>query len=377
MPKAWHLITPEYPPQIGGVSDYTRAIAQELASQGEVVHVWHPRAAEPAPILPGVVSHPLAAGFTPAGFAELRQQWAATPAPRRLLVQWVPHGYDKRAMNWRLSAWLSERARAGDEIDLMVHEPFLMFREGSWRQDVVALVHRFLITQALRATTRVWMSIPSWEPLLRPWLLGRPVPLAWLPIPSGIPRNPAPEPLAVFSRPAPILGHFGTYSRETQAYLLSILEPLFAASPTPNLLLLGRDSDRFAASLRHHFPAHAEAIVGLGSLAPMALSSALQAADVLLQPYTDGLSSRRSSAMAGFVHGKPIVSTTGKATESLWQAEEAAILLPTGDLAGIANACRNLLFTPAAASSLGARALATYQRHFAVDGVVAKLRATI
>ena len=31
-------------------------------------------------------------------------------------------------------------------VELMVHEPFLAFREGSWRQDLVALVHRLMIT---------------------------------------------------------------------------------------------------------------------------------------------------------------------------------------------------------------------------------------
>src|SRR5205085_12603024 len=38
----WHLITGEYPPQPGGVSDYTRWVASGLASAGDNVHVWCP-----------------------------------------------------------------------------------------------------------------------------------------------------------------------------------------------------------------------------------------------------------------------------------------------------------------------------------------------
>jgi len=38
----WHLITGEYPPQPGGVSDYTRLVAIELARAGDVVNVWAP-----------------------------------------------------------------------------------------------------------------------------------------------------------------------------------------------------------------------------------------------------------------------------------------------------------------------------------------------
>src|SRR5207247_3879645 len=38
----WHIITSEYPPQPGGVSDYTRMVATRLAEEGDRVHVWCP-----------------------------------------------------------------------------------------------------------------------------------------------------------------------------------------------------------------------------------------------------------------------------------------------------------------------------------------------
>ncbi len=37
-----HLLTPEYPPAIGGVGDYARQVAQGLAEAGDDVHVWCP-----------------------------------------------------------------------------------------------------------------------------------------------------------------------------------------------------------------------------------------------------------------------------------------------------------------------------------------------
>ena len=45
MRNAWHLLTGEYPPSSGGVSDYTRALACELARRGLDVHVWCPSVA--------------------------------------------------------------------------------------------------------------------------------------------------------------------------------------------------------------------------------------------------------------------------------------------------------------------------------------------
>ena len=53
----WHIITGEYPPTIGGVSDYSQLVAEGLADAGDEVHVWCP----PLPHLSasnGVTVHP-------------------------------------------------------------------------------------------------------------------------------------------------------------------------------------------------------------------------------------------------------------------------------------------------------------------------------
>ena len=38
----WHVITGEFPPQGGGVSDYTRQLARGLAEAGDQVEIWAP-----------------------------------------------------------------------------------------------------------------------------------------------------------------------------------------------------------------------------------------------------------------------------------------------------------------------------------------------
>jgi hypothetical protein len=38
----WHILTGEYPPQPGGVSDYTRQLARALVDAGDSVEVWAP-----------------------------------------------------------------------------------------------------------------------------------------------------------------------------------------------------------------------------------------------------------------------------------------------------------------------------------------------
>ena len=101
-------------------------------------------------------------------------------------MQWVPHGYGRRAMNLTFCFWLWKRAFRGDRIELMVHEPFLAFWEGNWRQTAVAVVHRFMTLILLQAAGQVWVSIPAWERMWKPYALGRSIPFVWLPIPSSL-----------------------------------------------------------------------------------------------------------------------------------------------------------------------------------------------
>ena len=86
--------------------------------------------------------HPDLGGIGPADLKRLDERLNAFPAPRRLLVQWVPHGFGYHSMNVWFCLWLARRARAGDAIELMVHEPYLEFRRGPFRHLAMACVDR-------------------------------------------------------------------------------------------------------------------------------------------------------------------------------------------------------------------------------------------
>ncbi len=360
---AWHVITPEFPPQIGGVADYSNLIAEELIRQGETVFVWPPREA------------PMEGRFDRKALRRLSAALDGTALPRRLFVQWVPHGYGYRAMNLGFCFWLHSRFRRGDRVDLMIHEAFLSFGEGSWKQDAVAAVHRLMMVILLRSASRVWVSIPRWESRIRPWLLGRKVPIEWLPVPSNIPVCGAgPAPVAPrFSGSAALVGSFGTFGSESRAFLEAFV-PHFLRRTGANLLLMGRDSDSMAARFAH------PRILGTGALAPEELSRSIAACDLLWQPYTDGVSTRRSSAMAALAHGKALLTTAGIATEAIWKQTGAAFLVDvggksTGEIApDFAEACLELLAHPETRVELGERGRNLYLDRFQAPIVAQKLR---
>ena len=56
-PAVWHIIASEYPPQRGGVSDYTHVVAQALVAAGDEVHVWCPPASRVTAQVPGIAVH--------------------------------------------------------------------------------------------------------------------------------------------------------------------------------------------------------------------------------------------------------------------------------------------------------------------------------
>ena len=101
----WHIITGEYPPVIGGVSDYSQVVAEGLAATGDDVHVWCPPLPEAA-ASNGVTVHPALGRISRRDLRAVDLLLDRFPPPRRLLVQWVPHGFGYRSMNVGFCLWL-------------------------------------------------------------------------------------------------------------------------------------------------------------------------------------------------------------------------------------------------------------------------------
>ena len=276
----------------GGVSDYTAQLAPALEQAGQPVRVWCQEFGS----------------FLPKDLERVGREIDSCSKPKRLLLQWVPHGYGRRSMNVAFCRWIAKRT---EPLELMVHEPGLGFGEGGMRHDAVALVHRLMSAILLRRAERVWISIPGWEKRLRPYALGRQIPFTWLPVPSNIPVVPS-----ILRREHPI-GYFGQYDSQSVAVLLDIVDRL----PCP-ALLMGRGAEKVS---------HPHAIIA-GELAPDALSRAIQSCQTVLHWYPDGVSSRRGTIMASLAHGSAVVTNEGRWTEPIWRSSGAIAL--ASDAAG-------------------------------------------
>lgn len=376
----YHLITSEYPPQPGGVSDYTQLVASSLAAAGDAGHVWCPPSDGESPVAPGLVVHRELGRLTPPDLRRVGRMLNQFCAPRRLLVQWVPHGYGYHSLNLSFCLWLWRRATVnGDRVEIMVHEPYLAFGGGSWKQNAAALVHRIMTTILSNAAYRVWVSIPAWEACWQPYVLGRRTLFTWLPVPSTVPVIDDPVAAAMIrARYGPpggfLLGHFGTYGRHIAELLMASLPKLLQGGFHQAALLLGRGSEALREKLIDRHPDLARQVHATGPLTASDISRHLSACDVMVQPYPDGVSSRRTSLMVGLCHGLPIVTTLGHLTEPFWAESGAVALAPVGDVGAMLAAKERLLANLAERNRMSAAAKVLYQERFDVRHTITALR---
>jgi glycosyltransferase involved in cell wall biosynthesis len=198
-------------------------------------------------------------------------------------------------------------------------------------------------------------------------------------VPSTLPTDvPGADAAAVRARFLPagghLVGHFGTYGGHVAPLLEGILADLLEGRPDRHALLLGRGGPLFADRLRRRHPDLEGRLHAPGELDAPGVALHLAACDLLLQPFPDGASSRRTSLMAGLAIGAPVLTTEGPLSEPLWRESGAVCLVEARAGSAFREAAERLLRDSALRASLGARARETYRERFAVEHTIARLR---
>lgn len=375
-----HIITGEYPPDPGGVADYTAEVARALVAAGHEARVWC-RGNGGGPITEpgGVRVHRVAGRFGPAGLARLDRELDRFPGPRTILIQYAPPAFGWKAMNLPFAAWaLARRVRRGDDIRVMFHEVAFPWVRRPLRHNLLAAVHRAMGAVLVRACTRAYVSIPGWEPLLRRLGAGR-VPMAWTPVPSNVPGDASPK--GVEGRRAEVtggcpvasvVGHFGTYGPLVTRCLAPVLRDLLDRRADVRVLLLGAGGDRWRRELTGGRADWSDRVLAPGPLPAAAVAEYLRACDLVIQPYPDGVSSRRTTVMAALANGVPVVTTVGALSEPVWAGGPVAAAA-AGDAGRLAERAAELLDSPETRAELGRAGRRLYEERFALRHTIAAL----
>jgi glycosyltransferase involved in cell wall biosynthesis len=397
-PTRWVLLTGEYPPQPGGVSDYTRLVAQGLADAGDEVFVWAPACAaenrNPKSEIGNTERrdfisdfgfrisnspqvHRLPGKFGSRDLEILENSLKRLPRPFRLLVQYVPHAFGAKGMNVPFCWWLSRRP---EPVWVMFHEvafPFL--RRQPLAHQMLAVVNRVMSELVARRAEKIFVSILAWEKLLPKSVRSN---VTWLPVPSTMSTILSKEEVAAIRRRIVreneiVLGHFGTYAGHVTSLLISTLPCILKKDVRRRVLLLGRGSEEFAALLREGNPDLRDRINATGPRNAEEIAAHLAACDCIVQPYTDGVSSRRTSLLASLALGLPIVTNLGPLTDPIWQETKAVLLAPSSSSTELIAAVEDLLADRSKREELGNQAARFYRDHFALERTIETLRRAV
>jgi glycosyltransferase involved in cell wall biosynthesis len=260
-------------------------------------------------------------------------------------------------MNVPMIRWLCARE---EELWVQFHEVALGWR--FWRRPDLHLVHGIQLWMAAalaRRADRLFVSIERWRDRL-----GREGQKAiWLPIPSSLPVTVDPSILIAARRDlgtGPWVAHFGTYAPGIVRDLVPTILSIAREHPTSRFLLLGRGAERLGENLPR------DRVRITGELPAADVAARLSIADIVLQPFPDGISARRTSAMAALALGAPVVSTSGPLTDAVWHTGGVA-LAPVGATGELARIVGDLLRNEEARLELGRSGAALYRRCFTLE----------
>jgi hypothetical protein len=384
----WTILTCEYPPDCGGVGDYTAQVGAALAAAGDDVAVFcPPREASGASASgssvtssgPRVITLPDHYGSKSRAALD---DWLRGRSST-VLVQYVPSAFGMRGANLPFCRWLAERSRAGADVRVMFHEPYYEFTLDPLQQNALAVVQRWMARYLLQASTQTYLSTDAWRRYLEPYKGDRRWAAITLSIPSAIPRcdkllDAAELRRQLLTSPGGrLVGHFGTYGSHIAPALRSALLTLLAEDPSLSAICAGGGSDVFVRSLMEEEPSLAARLHGTGRASAAETAVTLSACDLLLQPYIDGVTTRRTSVMAGLINARAILTTTGKLTEPVWAETRSVALAPAGNIASLVDTAHALLADPAERNALAGRGEKTYRDRFALPHTIARLRGAV
>ena len=235
-----------------------------------------------------------------------------------------------------------------------------------------------MIRKLLKAASTVYVTIPYWDRLLEPYAPPNTFRSQWLPVPSAIPSVVDPEGVAALrSRILPdggmIIGNFGTFHDVIGEMVVATLPPILLGRPDRVGIVIGRGGEPFAARLRAQYPELDRRLIATGGIDREEVARFLQACDLVVQPYPDGVCTKRSSVMAALANGAAVATTLGPISEPFWESSNAVALAPDSDLAQLVRVSERLLVQPNERQRLGHAGQELYEREFSLPHLVERL----
>jgi len=277
-------------------------------------------------------------------------------APTWLLLQYNPFSYGR----WGFAPGLVRdalrlRGERPPQLAVLVHEAWVGMRD--WRSTLMGAYQRAQLKSLVRLADTVIVTTERLATEVGNEAVH--IPVASNIVPLAVSRQAARQSLGI--RDELVVGLFGTaHPSCDRSYSEAAIRGLAEHHPASPVIILNLG----AGAPPPEVPA-AVAVRTPGALDSRELSLHLRASDLLLLPLTDGLSTRRTTMMAGLAHGLPVLGLQGAHTDRiLVEHPEALRLVTVGDRQGFAAAAIALAADVNRLRAMGEAARLLYERAF-------------
>jgi hypothetical protein len=275
------IVSPGFPETPGGVTDHTARLRRHWKDAGHEVQALGARDEAPDAVA---------------------DRWHAE-GTEAVLIQYVPFLYGRRGVS-RFPERLARAARARSmRTTLFVHETWVPPTRAPWL--VLGPIQRRQLRRLMGEVDAAVTPVPAWAELL-----GRGTQVVYV----GSNLGEAPAGMTT-SHPLPGPVVFSPFAAGLRwEWIVAAVEAIGADPP---LVLVGADEEEAQADpvlKRWHRPEW----VYRGRLPAEDVLSVLARARLVLAPFVDGLTGRRTSAMTAASAGAPLVSSTGHLFDPLF-----------------------------------------------------------
>ena len=361
------FVTGEFPPMQGGVGAFTQELARAMGADGHVIHIITSRKAKPEGMLRSLSTRREPEDLR---FAWLhpwigRWRWPSLAQVVDVAIRFeldilniqyqaAAYNMNSAAINflpWRIKGVLPTVVTFHD-----LRTPYLFPKAGPLREKAVFSMARW-------AYGAITTNRADFDRLRQKAL----TPVAEIPIGSNI-KTYTPNHIEIaevrdklkLAAHDLLLGYFGFLNASKGADTL--LQALAQLDGRFHLVFIGGQtgaSDNtnadFLAQTRQLVDnlGLADRVHWSGYLADERVSTYLQAADIMVMPYRDGVSLRRGTLMAALAHGRPLISTIpAEPIPQLAHGENIWLVVPD-DAAALTQAVKALAADPDLRGRLG------------------------
>ena len=288
--------------------------------------------------------------------------------PPWVLIQYNPFRYGRfGCAPWLLRDAIRLRCR-NVPLAIMVHEAWVPMT--GWRTALMGVWQRAQLRLLMRLSGYVMASTEALARELGHGAVHNPVASNITPVPTS--PEAARDELGL--PPALVVTVFGR-AHESRALdvAASAIAAIAAARGDANTIVLNLGADAPALGL----PAHLD-VRNPGPASERELSLHLLASDLVLLPFTDGVSTRRGTLMASLAHGRAVIGSRGRNTDAVLVAHpEALALAPVGDLDAYVDAAVALAADCSRRQAMAEAGRRLYDRSFDWPLVAARVIAAL